>query len=226
MNVSNYGNTVDGQDVNPDSLNPNFNIHLSAVIGNSDNRNHGVWNFNQDVGNMSNQGNVVVVSTLTNLPAFANAQAEADQSNSNNRVRELENPGNPVGAEANKSASINGSINDNVGIVTVNQNVGNMNNQTNGVAVAVGLQATVAMSEAALGQVNGYSLTNETQGNRVTEAGVIKQASMANSMNGNIGVGGVNQAAGNMANQANIFSAAFVDSGSGLGLNFTPPAVP
>jgi hypothetical protein len=52
----------------------------------------------------------------------------------------------------------------------------------------------------------------------VFEFGTVKSASMTGSLNGNTGVGGVNQAAGNMANQANIFSLAFIDGGGGVGL--------
>jgi hypothetical protein len=84
-------------------------------------------------------------------------------------------------------------------------------------ALAISL-AGVALSEAALGQVNSNP-DNEANGfTAVFEFGVEKTASMTGSLNGNTGVGGVNQAAGNMANQANIFSASFIDGGGAVGL--------
>jgi hypothetical protein len=154
-----------------------------------------------------------------------NSQFEVEQINQSNEVTELENPniepelGNLV-SPPNKSAAIAGSINGNVGIVNVNQNVGNMNNQANSEAIAVAIDlAGVALSEAALGQVNGQFGDTTDTSNSVFEAGVSKSASMSNSLNGNVGVGGVNQAAGNMANQANIFSLSFIDGGGGVGLN-------
>ncbi len=97
-----------------------------------------------------------------------------------------------------------------------------MNNQANSEALAVAISlAGVALSEAALGQVN-YNPTNENQFPAVFEFGVEKTATLSGSLNGNTGVGGVNQAAGNMANQANIFSLAFIDGGGGVGLGGGP----
>ena len=57
-----------------------------------------------------------------------------------------------------RDAVIENSINDNTGIVNVNQAPGSMNNQANLVSVAVSLvspgEGGVALSEADLGQVN------------------------------------------------------------------------
>jgi hypothetical protein len=110
------------------------------------------------------------------------------------------------------STSIDGSINGPApGIVGVNQNAGNNNNQLNAVAAAAGLDTaattdvTGAMSEAALGQQNGGVET----GNNVLESGTYKTASITGSLNNNAGaVIGVNQASGNNANQANMVSLA------------------
>jgi hypothetical protein len=84
-----------------------------------------------------------------------------------------------------------------------------MANQTNVVAMAVGFGTIAARSEAALGQENAF--------NEVTEAGVSKLAYVADSINGNKGVIHVNQSAGNMANQSNVFALAFT---------FVPPPTP
>jgi hypothetical protein len=166
---------------------------------------------------------------------LVNSQSEAQQINEGNFVYHGEipqtpaspdsSPSSPVdyrGGTPNESASIIGSINDNVGIINVNQNAGNMNNQANSEALAVAVNlAGFALSEAALGQVNtnaGSSENGHSPFGTVYEYGVEKNASMTDSLNGNVGVGGVNQAAGNMANQANIFSASFIDGGGGVGL--------
>lgn len=95
-------------------------------------------------------------------------------------------------------ANIEDSVNDNLGVVHVNQSVGNMNNQTNVLTAAISLNAGVALSESDLGQ---WSVDNEVQ-----ERDVNKTAQILGSINRNQGVTGVNQAAGNMANQANIIT--------------------
>jgi hypothetical protein len=117
-------------------------------------------------------------------------------------------PGN-----ANIYTAITGSINDNVGVVGVNLAGGNMNNSNNLVALAIGFGAEFALAEAALGQANS--------GGSVLEAGVKKVGEIVGSINDNTGVVGVNLAGGNMANQANIFSLAFVEGGPG---NIPAPA--
>jgi hypothetical protein len=238
MNVTNDGHTVNGP---VDSVNhpdvpatfdnqgdeTNFKLSLSALMSGSGNTNTGVWGFNQDVGNMTNQGNVVSVAGITDLPSFADAQAEADQSDTNNSVTDLEHAhvtvldtqGNPVEVSAdnvsqftsgqyiaNKSATIQDSINTNTGVFNVNQNAGNMNNQTNGVAAAVGEGAQVAMSEAALGQ--------ENSGNKVFEIETVKRDLITGSVNGNTGIVNVNQSVGNMNNQGNVVSLAATTSGA------------
>jgi hypothetical protein len=161
-------------------------IHLSATMNNSTNRNTGIVGVNQDVGNMSNQGNQVALAVAT--PAtpvlvddtpdttngvLVNSQSEAQQNNRNNFVYHGEIP-QPTATSGslvtdavdyrggpNEVASITGSINNNVGIVNVNQNAGNMNNQGNSEALAVAIDlAGFALSEAALGQENANTADN------------------------------------------------------------------
>ena len=232
VNQDNYNNTVEHTQKQltptPQQDLDNYGIELSATIEASINGNQGIVDVNQDVGNMANQGNQVALAVVfpeagTDPSVVVNSQSEADQINQSNSVRHLEDPGTPVVTlitPPHNEAAIRGSINGNVGIVNVNQNAGNMNNQANSEALAVAVDlAGVALSEAALGQVNGvHAATDRTEeGNLVVEAGVIKSASITGSINGNIGVGGVNQAVGNNANQANIFSLSFVDGGGGVG---------
>jgi len=217
-NVTNTGNSV-GQSV--EGATPgitNYEIYRRADIGFSVNTNSGIVELNQDVGNMANQGNVLAFTAVfsegetTEIPntTYAEAEAWVEQDNTNNTVTHLEdpidgvpfNPNNDVlGGNRNIVATIRNSINGNSGIVGVNQNAGNMANQTNAVAMAVGFGTVAALSEAALGQ--------ENSGNTVTEAGVSKLAYVADSITGNQGVVHVNQSAGNMANQSNVFALSF-----------------
>src|SRR5215813_286665 len=65
LNVSNTNNDVDGQDIPNranDPVNDEYGMHLKALLEGSVNSNHGVFGVNQDVGNMSNQGNLVSVA--------------------------------------------------------------------------------------------------------------------------------------------------------------------
>ena len=114
-----------------------------------------------------------------------------------------------------KSARITDSINRNTGVVHVNESAGNMNNQANALAMAVGFaEGGVAIAESDLGQFNAFNIVNESgeevDDSDVNDGFVYKAVSIDNSVNGNTGVIGVNQAAGNLANQANVVSFAVV----------------
>jgi hypothetical protein len=198
VNVTNVGNTVDWDP----EVSETSNISRHTTLADSVNSNSGVLGVNQDVGNMVNQANVVSFGFTDSPTAFLEAQAAADQVNTANQVfqneSELFDPG-----RLDRSATIggeNGSINSNSGIVGVNQNAGNMNNQTNAVALAVGAGAFVALSEADLGQFNS--------GNLVEEIATNKADLIANSISGNAGIVSVNQSSGNMNNQAAVISMA------------------
>jgi hypothetical protein len=197
-NVRNEGNTVDD---NVGGTSTNFGIERDALIDGSVNNNTGVVGVNQDVGNMVNQANVVAVAVTDTSTAFADAQAAVDQINRNNfsRQEEVLDVNDP-----DRTARILGSVNFNSGIVGVNQNAGNMNNQTNAVALAVGIGSQVALAESVLGQVN--------TGNRVDEVETLKVDRIADSINTNTGIVGVNQSSGNMNNQASAISFSAITS--------------
>ncbi|MEX1205003.1 MAG: hypothetical protein WEB85_07110, partial [Dongiaceae bacterium] len=92
------------------------------------------------------------------------------------------------------------SVNFNTGIVGVNQNGGNNNNQTNAVAVAAGLDAGLALAETALGQ--------ENSDNYVKDTNTLKRDLIQSSVNNNTGVVSVNQSAGANNNQSGAVSIA------------------
>ncbi len=206
VNVRNLGNTVQGcaPGIEPcvgEVGTPGSGIRRTATLGDSVNGNSGILGLNQDVGNMVNQANVVSFGFTDGPTAFIEAQAAVDQVNTSNTARQDERATfdreNPV---PDRTATITGSINGNSGIVGVNQNAGNMNNQTNAVALAVGFGAFVALAEANLGQVNS--------GNVVEEVATVKVNLIQDSITGNAGIVGVNQSSGNMNNQASAVSMA------------------
>jgi hypothetical protein len=227
LNVDNHNNTVNGADPSDPNriddvdsgLSEEYGLDLDASMTRSVNENTGVFGFNQDVGNMTNQGNVVSVAGIARLDAVADSQAHADQKNQGNTSIEFERLRDtngdlivitpsvtPSNFQTNKHALILNSINDNTGVINVNQNAGNMNNQSNGVSAAIGIGALVALSDADLGQLNS--------GNYVHEVETVKVGTIQGSVNNNVGVVNVNQSTGNMNNQGNVVSLSAITSGA------------
>lgn len=186
-----------------------FGLELHALIGDGDedgvgsvNNNTGIVGVNQDVGNMVNQANNVALAITDSETSFIDAEAWAEQINTYNFAREEEvleeNPDAPGGFDPDRTAEISDSVNENAGVIGVNQNAGNNNNQANGVAMAVGEGAHVALAEAALGQVNSL--------NSIIGIETVKSDLISNSVNANTGVVGVNQSVGNNNNQGSVTS--------------------
>jgi len=225
INQDNHDNTVDGAasvDVeNPDQTpdedgsagSLNFDIELDALIEGSITGNSGVVGVNQDVGNMVNQANAVSLGETVSTSSITESQAHGEQRNHDNSSIQYErltfNDGEFVDEDdlpiadlttldPDKTALITGSVNDNTGIVGVNQNAGNNNNQANGVALAVGFGAHVAMAEADLGQHNAS--------NTVLSFETLHTDTITGSINGNSGVVTVNQTTGNNNNQGSMVS--------------------
>jgi len=213
--------TVDNQVITNDFACGNCSEKLDWING-SINNNIGAVSVNQAAGNNNNQANGVTAAVddytppgnttpppsqpLPGLPGgFAQAQAAVDQ-------RIGLDGGAPVGeatVDPNyvntvnvlfRTAEISGSVNDNLGVIAVNEATGNMNNQTNTLTLALSLSGGVALSEADLGQANAN--------NQVHEASVVKTSAIADSISGNYGIVGVNQTSGNFANQANVVALA------------------
>lgn len=207
----------------------------SAAADDSVSGNTGYVSVNQAAGNMNNQGNAVsvaidsgafgggpVVQPTTGGVGFAEANASIEQINGGFNSTAVEGPPSIV-SDPNivdsinivfRNALITNAINDNTGVVQVNQSPGQMNNQSNVLALAFSERpGGVALAEADLGQFNQGNLSLESDGQQVSGTAIIgdgvgvnKTASITGSINNNIGIVGVNQAAGNMANQANIVS--------------------
>jgi hypothetical protein len=168
------------------------NTSRTDTISGSGSDNSGITVLNQSSGSLNNQGSSVSgTAAAAGDPGevFSEAQAAAGQYNSSSSLTS-----NSV---ADRTASIQNALNTNSGVLHANQSVGNMNNQGNGLALALSFGGGgVVLSDAALGQSNS--------GHEISETSVTRTASMAASVTGNSGIVGVNQAAGNFANQANI----------------------
>jgi hypothetical protein len=193
-----------------------FQFVLTAKIDDSVNKNKGITQFNQDVGNFANQMNVVSLA-VNKTGGFSDANASAQQNNG---------PSTTVNStEVVKTATILSSVNGNSGITMVNQNAGNFNNQANVASIAVsgtgangavvvdGLKGgtpgsgdpggnILALSEADLGQSNRGTSTTERNVRVIS----FKDSLIDKSVNGNTGITAVNQAAGNFNNQATVIS--------------------
>ncbi len=182
--------------------------------------NAGVLTINQAAGNMNNQGSAISIAVDVPTPpsetpgpetGFAEAQASVDQRNGLGPPPEEGEPAIlPNTVESIniifREARIENSLNDNTGVVHVNQSPGNMNNQANALSIAVSFDAGVALAESDLGQFNTGNTVSETNVGAGFAQSEPKTATITGSVNGNSGVIGVNQSAGNMANQANIVS--------------------
>jgi hypothetical protein len=190
------------------------------IIRDSGSRNNGVVDVNQAAGNMNNQGNAVSIAVddrqippdaPTESPkpgqSYAQAQSAVEQRNNNN----TDDATNLL----EKSGRIANSFNGNSGVVHVNEAAGNMANQANSLAMAVGFgEGGVSIAEADLGQHNAFNNVRESGENNeahpLEDGFVNKHVTIAGSVNRNAGVIGVNQTAGNMANQANVVAFAVV----------------
>jgi len=174
----------------------------NLITDNALNGGDGIININQATGNMNNQGNVVSLSVDVGPPppppstpkpgALTHSQAAVEQNNEFNWAHAI--------SILFRDDEISGAAASNVsGILNINQAAGNMNNQANAEAIALGFDAVVALSEADLGQFNTC--------NTVSEGGwygVYKSDSISGgAFYGASGVVGVNQAAGNVNNQTN-----------------------
>jgi len=224
INQENTNNVVDGatevntEDPDATASGPglagefNYGIELDALIDGSITGNSGIVGVNQDVGNMVNQANAVSLGESVSPSSITESQAHGEQNNTDNsstqyeRFTDLEGniltaddlPIDPMFVDPDKTATISSSINQNAGIVGVNQNAGNNNNQANGVAVAVGFGSHFALAEADLGQVNAN--------NTIVSFETVHTDTIQDSINGNSGVTTVNQSSGNNNNQGSMIS--------------------
>jgi hypothetical protein len=175
----------------------------------------------------------------TTATGFAESTAMAKQTNTDNH---------DCGNCAEKTDTINGSGNNNTGLVSINQAAGNMNNQGTLVSAAIdsktfnppppppGVPPTpvtpsgepvdpgFAHSQAEATQINGFVLGGvggiiTTPGNDVEAVGLLfRDADITNSLNHDIGLVYANQSSGNNNNQLNELSLAFSERPQGVAI--------
>lgn len=118
---------------------------------------------------------------------------------------------------AARQALIEGSLRDNVGVVNVNQDAGNLNSQANLHALALvaspALHGVLALAEAWVG--------GEQRDNVAVAVGAVREDLLRESGDRSRGLLGLNQSAGSLNRQANVFVVAFggvVTEGALVGL--------
>jgi len=191
----------------------NYDIHRSAMITGSVLNNTGIGQLNQDVGNNSNQGNVVAAGFVFGGSDFADAEAYVEQLSTGNSARDVEDSGNFVFVNPGLggltivpliTATLDGSMNHNTGVFFANQNAGNNNQQHNALAAAIGDNVFTALADAGLHQVNS--------GNHSYDVNTVKEDLIQNSVDNNSGIVAFNQSVGNNNNQATVVNVSAIAS--------------
>ncbi|MFH0809889.1 MAG: hypothetical protein V2A77_05410 [Pseudomonadota bacterium] len=148
----------------------------------------GIVSLNQAPGNANNQGNAVALAYANDNPAFLGAQAHVDKLVTGNAV---------IAAFSERSDAINDAFLGGVtGVFSVNQAAGNVNNQDNAVAVAIGADPVMTLAESDLGMTAAANIITETD---VNKTDLINMGAFS----GASGITSINQASGNANNQAN-----------------------
>jgi hypothetical protein len=183
----------------------------------------GIISINQSPGNVNNQGNAVSTAFADCGDAFLHAQASVQKINGellsigNDMITSVGDvsvgsdmsilpitigEGNQVEAEFTpRSDLITNCLIGVHGVVGINQSAGNVNNQNNAVAMAVSDKAVACLAESDLLMISGG---NEVEEKAVTKYDTLEGAIFSGS--GSSGIVGINQATGNICNQANVIS--------------------
>lgn len=127
------------------------NISRSTLFVNSGRDNLGIVNLNQDAGNLNNQANVTAIAILQGGVQGASAILGVDIAAAAFRT------GNTViTSGGHRENRIVNSFGGTVGLVNANQSVGNLNSQSNLVALSLGVLAApefTRLGESALGDI-------------------------------------------------------------------------
>ncbi|MFH0810406.1 MAG: hypothetical protein V2A77_08080 [Pseudomonadota bacterium] len=182
---------------------------------------NGIVTLNQSPGNINNQGNAISTAfDMGTKGAFLHAKASAVKINGEvflpvlcltdvagvNAKGSTESlfvgEGNEVNAEFTPRSNLIADCLIGVhGVVGINQSAGNINNQNNAVAMAVGAKGIACLAEADLVLISG--------GNKVKELATCKHDTLEGAIFsgcGSSGMVGINQATGNICNQANVIA--------------------
>jgi hypothetical protein len=211
---------IEGNDVleEPDTINPILPIAL--IHDGVFNEFSGIITLNQSPGDINNQGNAVSTAFTQCGETFLHAHAQAEKILGSKFCLSLPwedldgdgdkdwciGEGNSVEASFTpRSNLITQCLIGVHGIVAINQSTGNINNQNNAVAMAVSDGAVACLAESDLDLVSGN--------NYVKEIAVVKNDTLEGGIFSNSGSSGmvaINQATGNICNQANVISSCLV----------------
>lgn len=193
----------------------NFQIETATqrtdTITNSVTNNVGLTILNQTSGDLNNQGSSAggAANFGSTGVVYSEAEAGAEQSSKGNTLverdlaffssnpNEIDGMPNTPTRVAGKTASITNAINNNQGVVHVNQAVGNMSSQANSLSLATSFgEGGIVLTDAVLGQ-RSYQ-------NSATQNNVLRSVVFDNAVVNNTGIVSVNQSAGSLGNQANV----------------------
>lgn len=172
------------------------NVLRTTVFENAGQNSVGILLFNQEAGNMNNQANVVVVALGQDAPVqladIMGTQILTDNMAVSSGARETR---------------ISNAFNDTTGIVAINQSAGNLNQQVNILAMAMGETAgpdIVALADTTLDNVSPGT-------NELVEDGVSpRKAYLTDSFTNFKGIGQVSMSAGDQNRIANAVSLSVV----------------
>ena len=163
------------------------NTRSQSIIKDSFNDNRGMVNMNQASGSLNNQSIIRAISFVADPDALNMTQEVDAQQMGVNTL---------VSINVTSEDIIENSFNNNVGIFAVNQSSGNLNIQTDIIAIAIG--GAVAISDASLAQIN---VVNTVEEENVSHSDVIR-----NSFKNFRGIVQLAQSAGNMNMQRNALA--------------------
>ncbi|MFI4975124.1 MAG: hypothetical protein ACHP84_11345 [Caulobacterales bacterium] len=220
----------------------NFDIHRTATIVDSVEHNTGIGQVNQDVGNNSNQGNVIAAAfvfdatdTSSNGGTLAKAEAYVEQLSEFNSSTNIED-GAPTVKAANGSPVANPNLqlvkDPNFGTTNAtpetgyflpqieatisdsfNSNTGVfMGNQNAGNNNEQHNALAAAIGDNTFTALSDAGLHQVNKGNKVVDVNTVKEDVILHAVNNNSGIVMVNQATGDNNNQATVVSVAAISS--------------
>jgi hypothetical protein len=167
------------------------NVQSKSQFLSSGNQNTGLVNVNQASGNLNDQANLRAIFLSTD-PSSAVSLLETTRSVeiSNNQI---------YSSGAIKQDLIQDSFRDSLGVIGINQAAGNLNSQTNTLALAVG--GLITLTEGELGEVSTSNTLPESSGSR--------EDIILNSFAGSHGIFQINQSAGDLNALGNAIAFSF-----------------
>jgi len=214
----------------------NFGIRRTATVFDSVEHNTGIGQLNQDVGNNSNQGNVIAAAfvfdatdTSPNGGTLAKAEAYVEQLSEFNSSLNVEsgdpsskdnglvaNPGYTSGPNGTPATPEDGPLLPQIEATisdSINSNTGVfMVNQNAGNNNQQHNALAAAIGDNTFTALSDAGLHQVNKGNSVYDVNTVKEDVILHAVNNNSGIIAVNQATGDNNNQATVVSVAAIAS--------------